>query len=180
MSGSSADRPAPMRTPTRRIRSGCCASEASGHAAAPLTSAMNSRRLMSGFPLSSRFRRTLSLHLSRGNVLGLDLNCSELALAVGPIRSSLPTHQLLGGLLVVLEEFAVILALDDLGVERQGLGLGLVLLRADGLLQITDQGGLDLLWQAGRRGDAARHRPHLVEALLAKCWPVGNERRALG
>jgi putative tryptophan/tyrosine transport system substrate-binding protein len=96
------------------------------------------------------------------------------------ISPRLPTHQFLGGLLVVFEEFAVILALDDLWVERQRLGLGLVLLRADGLLQIADQSDLDVLWQAGRRGDAARHRPHLVEPLLAKGRPVGNERRALG
>src|SRR5262245_37960255 len=109
--------------------------------------------------------------------------------AAGPRRESaerparslrLPAHQFLGGLLVVFEEFAVILALDDLRVERQRLGLGLVLLRTDGLLEMADQRGLDGLGQAGRRRDAARHRPHLVEALLAKGGAVGNERRAFG
>ena len=40
-SGSSA---ASMSTPMRRIRSGCCARAASGHAAAPPSSVMNSRR----------------------------------------------------------------------------------------------------------------------------------------
>src|SRR5262249_7672359 len=66
-----------------------------------------------------------------------------------------PPHQLLGGLLVLLEELAVVLALDDLRIERERLGLGLVLLRADGLLEVADQRGLDLLRQAGRRGDPA-------------------------
>src|SRR5262249_32590559 len=92
----------------------------------------------------------------------------------------LPTHQFLGGLFVVFEEFAVVIALDDLRVERQRLGLGLVLLRADGLLQVADQEGLNVLRQAGRRRDATRHRPHLVEALLAEGRPVGDEGRALG
>jgi hypothetical protein len=40
-----------MSTPMRRIRSGCCARAASGHAAAaPPTSDMNSRRLIIGSP----------------------------------------------------------------------------------------------------------------------------------
>ena len=42
-----------MSTPMRRIRSGCCARAASGHAAAPPISVMNSRRLM-GFVLRPR------------------------------------------------------------------------------------------------------------------------------
>src|SRR5438046_3125428 len=62
-----------------------------------------------------------------------------------------PVHQLFGGLLVVLEELAVLFALDDLRVERERLGLGLVLLRADGLLQVFDQSDLDILRQPGRR-----------------------------
>jgi len=37
----------PIKTPIRRIRSGCCARAASGHAAAaPPSSVMNERRLM--------------------------------------------------------------------------------------------------------------------------------------
>src|SRR5215510_12593504 len=36
----------PISTPIRRIRSGCCARPASGHAAAPPSSVMNSRRLV--------------------------------------------------------------------------------------------------------------------------------------
>ena len=35
----------PTSAPTRRIRSGCCARASSGHAAAPLASVKNSRRL---------------------------------------------------------------------------------------------------------------------------------------
>jgi hypothetical protein len=35
-----------MSTPTRRIRSPCCAPAVSGHAAAPPSRVMNSRRLM--------------------------------------------------------------------------------------------------------------------------------------
>ena len=38
-------RPSSMSTPMRRIRSGCCARAASGHAAAPPSSVMNSRRV---------------------------------------------------------------------------------------------------------------------------------------
>src|SRR5262245_42870463 len=81
---------------------------------------------------------------------------SDAARLVSRFRSSphacgSPVHQLLGGLLVVLEELAVVLALDDLRVERQRLGLGLVLLRGDGLLQMADQGGVDVLRQTGRR-----------------------------
>jgi hypothetical protein len=42
-------RPTPVRfrnsTPTRRMRSACCARAAIGHAAAPPSSVMNSRRL---------------------------------------------------------------------------------------------------------------------------------------
>src|SRR5262249_26571737 len=92
----------------------------------------------------------------------------------------LPTHQFLGGLFVVFEESAVVLALDDLRVERQRLGLGLMLLRADGLLPLPAQRRLHVLRQAGRRRDAARHRPHLIESLLAERRSVGNKRRARG
>jgi hypothetical protein len=47
-----------MSTPIRRIRSGCCARAASGHAAAPLSAATNSRRpMLTGMvPLSARGR----------------------------------------------------------------------------------------------------------------------------
>src|SRR6516164_2184900 len=40
----------PMSTPMRRTRSPCCARAASGHAAAPPKSVMNSRRLMTSSP----------------------------------------------------------------------------------------------------------------------------------
>ena len=39
------------QTPIRRIRSGCCARTAIGHAAAPPTDMMNSRRLI--YPLKA-------------------------------------------------------------------------------------------------------------------------------
>ena len=49
--------PSPLSTPMRRMRSGCCARAASGHAVAAPSSVMNSRRLMSntgGPPTASR------------------------------------------------------------------------------------------------------------------------------
>src|SRR5262245_37312195 len=56
----------------------CCASETRGHAtAAPPRASMNARRLTSLCPPYSVCLR-LSLQLNRGQVLGLDLNCSEL------------------------------------------------------------------------------------------------------
>src|SRR5262245_30374301 len=108
---------------------------------------------------------------------GPGINSRLFGIWIGLDSTRLPTHQFLGGLLVLLEKLAVVLALNDLWVERQRPGLSFVLLRGDGLFQIPNQGDLDILWQACGRGDATRHRPHLVEALLAKGWPVGDERR---
>src|SRR5262245_55694644 len=62
---------------------GCCARAASGHAAAaPPSSVMNSRRLMSNMSLSPPWHgrsvyRALSLPQKGQLVLGADLNCSE-------------------------------------------------------------------------------------------------------
>jgi hypothetical protein len=70
-----------LRNPITGI-AGCCARAASGHAAAPPSSEMNSRRLMSdiGFPLALAPRsvfRTLNLPQRGRQVLGADLNRSE-------------------------------------------------------------------------------------------------------
>src|SRR5262245_51046895 len=127
---------------------------------------------MSGFAIAAS--------TGSGTATGPGINSRLFGIWIGLDSTRLPTHQFLSGLFVVLEKLAVVLALDDLWVERQRLGLGFVLLRADGLLQIPNQGDLDILWHACGRGDTARHRPDLVEALLAKGRSVGDERRALG
>jgi len=85
----------PMSTPTRRIRSSCCARIANGHAAAaPPMSDMNSRRFMldmglppvlvastlRGDPTGRRRRSVcpmLNLPHNGQQVLGTDLNGSE-------------------------------------------------------------------------------------------------------
>jgi hypothetical protein len=65
-----------------RIRSGCCARAASGQAAAPPSSVMNSRRLISSmglFPPASRPVTFASLPEGARLIFGADLNRSELA-----------------------------------------------------------------------------------------------------
>src|SRR5262245_29404410 len=81
-----------------------------------------------------------------------------------------PPHQLLGFLLVVLEELLVGLALDHQRLEAQLLSLLLVVARGERLLQRGHEYGLDVAWQIGGRRDAARHRPDLVETLLLEGW----------
>src|SRR4029453_17187561 len=66
---------------SRRPAGGCCAHAASGHAAAPPSSAMNSRRLRSSMgsspePAVPAYRR-LTMPRKHPHVLGVDLNCSE-------------------------------------------------------------------------------------------------------
>src|SRR5262249_33947093 len=70
----------PLRNPVIGI-AGCCACAASGHAAAPPSSVMNWRRLMSSMgsspePAVPAYRR-LRMPRKRPQVLGVDLNCSE-------------------------------------------------------------------------------------------------------
>ena len=63
-SGSSAARF--MSTPMRRIRSGCCARAASGHAAAPPSSVMNSRRLIAAPEAQERHRNGSNSPIVKG------------------------------------------------------------------------------------------------------------------
>jgi hypothetical protein len=85
------------RNPMRLSRSGCCARAARGHAtAAPPSSVMNWRRFTTGMdslrsrrPSSGRSAqavfRTISLPQAGRQVLGANLNCSEIS-AVSPAR----------------------------------------------------------------------------------------------
>src|SRR5215471_8156519 len=81
------------RTPMRQTF-GCCARAVSGHAAVPASNVMNWRRRMPGAlqprATGSVYRR-LSLLQSGLQVLGVDLNCSEiggLMSALGQKRTS--------------------------------------------------------------------------------------------
>src|SRR5262245_38155384 len=66
-----------MSTPIRRSFD-CCARASRGQTTgAPLSSVMNSRRLMLNLPLPESVHRTLSLPQSGRRVLWADLNCSE-------------------------------------------------------------------------------------------------------
>src|SRR5918994_2935295 len=80
-------------------------------------------------------------------------------------KRSLPPHQFLGALLVVLEKLLVILALDHLRLQAERFGLLLMLLGIEGFFQRGDQGGFHVLRQSGGRRDAAGDRPDLVVAL---------------
>jgi hypothetical protein len=85
----------PIKAPMRRIRSaGCCARAATGHAAAPPSSVMNSRRRMpdTGASPSQSVRRTLSLPPAGRQVLGAGLNCSEIEV----LRCTVPLEPMAG------------------------------------------------------------------------------------
>jgi hypothetical protein len=81
-----------MKKPITGI-TGCCAPDASGHAAAaPASSVMNLRRFMhdmGGSPAAAAILRTLSLPRAPWRVLEAELNCSE---SIGVARR-LPQHR---------------------------------------------------------------------------------------
>src|SRR6266481_7293898 len=92
-----------LRNPITGIAA-CCARAASGHAAAPPRSAMNSRRLMPSmgtfspviWPVPQSGGRTLSLPQANQQVLGPDLNRSESRSGrYQPLLGATPDHSTL-------------------------------------------------------------------------------------